>query len=130
MQLLVGLFILGLDQLTKRLLFQEATLNTGLAFGLLAEQPVLVLGLLGLILILLFIWYARSAELRQTRVGQLAWAMVLAGLVSNLVDRIVIGAVVDPLSVGSWFPNFNLADSAIVVGLILFLFPTRPKLST
>lgn len=53
-----------------------------------------------------------------------AWALLLGGAVSNLIDRITIGCVVDFLDfhVGTWhWPAFNLADSAITLGVILLL---------
>jgi lipoprotein signal peptidase len=59
------------------------------------------------------LWRARS------RWVQIAWAFLLAGGVSNSLDRVVRGAVVDPLRIGALY--FNLADILIVSSLI-FLF--------
>lgn len=61
----------------------------------------------------------------------IAFALVLGGALGNVIDRITIGAVVDFLAfrIGSYhWPDFNLADSAIVCGVLLIaldLFLTR-----
>ena len=54
----------------------------------------------------------------------LAFALILGGAVGNVIDRIRIGAVIDYLdfhAAGYHFPAFNLADSAITLGVILML---------
>lgn len=54
-----------------------------------------------------------------------ALALILGGAIGNLIDRVVYGHVIDFLDfhVGTWhWPAFNVADSAIVVGAILFVF--------
>lgn len=50
--------------------------------------------------------------------------MVTAGA-ANFVDRVRFGYVVDYVSVGQWFPVFNLADILIVAGLVLIVWPRR-----
>lgn len=55
----------------------------------------------------------------------LALALILGGALGNLWDRLVLGHVVDFISVhyaGRYFPAFNLADSAISVGAALMIF--------
>jgi signal peptidase II len=50
--------------------------------------------------------------------------MILGGAVGNLIDRIRTGKVIDfiDIFVGAWhWPAFNVADSALTVGIILFL---------
>ena len=63
----------------------------------------------------------------------IAWALVLGGALGNLIDRILYGYVIDFLDVyyGDWhWPAFNVADSAITLGVILLLLdsfkPSRP----
>jgi signal peptidase II len=54
----------------------------------------------------------------------LAFALILGGAVGNVIDRVRIGAVIDYLdfhAMGYHFPAFNLADSAITLGVILML---------
>jgi signal peptidase II len=53
-----------------------------------------------------------------------ALALVLGGALGNAIDRVLLGHVVDFISVhyaGRYFPTFNLADSAISVGAVLLL---------
>ena len=53
--------------------------------------------------------------------GRLALGLVLGGTVGNLVDRLRLGYVTDFIDVGIW-PAFNIADSAIVVGVIILAY--------
>lgn len=96
--------------------------NTGAAFSLLADWPpnvrlplllsfsVVALGVVGYLL-----W---NSARRFTRTG-LALALILGGALGNLYERILYGRVTDFLhcyiGTHSW-PDFNLADSAIVIG--------------
>lgn len=53
-----------------------------------------------------------------------AWALVLGGAIGNLIDRILYGYVIDFFDAyyGSWhWPAFNVADSAITVGVVMLL---------
>ena len=51
----------------------------------------------------------------------LALGLILGGTVGNLIDRAFIGHVTDFIKVGPW-PDFNVADSSVVVGGILLAF--------
>ena len=53
--------------------------------------------------------------------GKLAIGLVLGGIVGNLIDRLSQGCVTDFIDVGAW-PVFNIADSAIVVGVIILAY--------
>ncbi|MBM4202220.1 MAG: lipoprotein signal peptidase [Gammaproteobacteria bacterium] len=59
-----------------------------------------------------------------------AWSLVLGGAVGNLIDRVLLGYVIDFLDVfyGQWhWPAFNVADSAITVGIGMLLIDSfRP----
>ncbi len=68
------------------------------------------------------------------RLSQLAFSLIAAGALGNAIDRIGRGSVVDSLDLGTNiavirnFAVFNLADSSVVVGvLLLILFPGRRK---
>jgi signal peptidase II len=100
-------------------------MNPGVAFGLFAGVPpewrwlVTVFSIAALILL-------GSLAMRIVpdggRVGTLALGLVFGGAVGNLVDRWRFGAVVDFFHVfwRDWhWPNFNVADSAITVGVVL-----------
>lgn len=138
---IVAVAVAGLDQATKAL--ARATLtpgesigvflgidlnlvhNTGIAFGALSGAGEgLIVGVTVLAVAALVVFFAA----RVTR--PLLWlpvGMVLGGAAGNLIDRGRTGAVVDFIDPTFW-PAFNLADTAIVVGVVgvLYLGERRP----
>lgn len=90
--------------------------NTGVAFGL-QLPPVLQEILIGLALILVAVFAARTAQSSTEKVG---FGFILGGGLANIIDRIGDGAVTDMIRVGT-FPIFNIADSFITIG-VMFLF--------
>jgi len=90
-------------------------LNEGAAFGILQGQTLfLILVAVIVLLLILFIYKESSTEVK------LGLLLIAAGTLSNFYDRVVIGAVVDMLSVfGS--PSFNLADLSNLGGAILLV---------
>lgn len=92
--------------------------NPGVSFGLFAGSPWPVTLVTAAMTVGLTAWFARSRSERE----YLAIGCILAGAVSNLIDRLVNGAVTDFLSFGSLnaplFTN-NLADIWITVGVVL-----------
>lgn len=98
--------------------------NTGAAFGLLQDQFLLltITAFIGIILVLLFVFYfSRHYPSMDSRAGRLTLGLVLGGTMGNLMDRLRFGSVTDFISVGFW-PVFNIADSAVMVGVILFAY--------
>ncbi len=93
----------------------EFVRNTGVAFGLLQGRQWLVsiLAIVVLAGFLLAFW----RELPSHRLLQVGVGLIVGGSVGNLVDRFRLGYVVDFIAVGE-FPRFNIADSAITVGLV------------
>lgn len=92
------------------------TVNTGGAFGLFANQSLFLIlaSFVGIgILIVLYRNQPFSGPLLRFSLG-----LQLGGALGNLVDRIRVGYVVDFIQLGFW-PVFNLADSSIVVGIII-----------
>ena len=96
--------------------------NPGAAFGLFSDSPapwktavlIVISGLL-LLTVAGIVWRSRRLDWR----ASVGMALILGGALSNLVDRIRLGRVVDFLDVyyrSYHWPTFNLADSAIVVG--------------
>lgn len=149
--LLLSLAVLAADQITKWLVethlpfpssneivpgvFHLSHLrNTGVAFGMLdsfgPEFSRWGLSLLALGALALVGWLFRATEPSSTLLLT-ALALVLGGAAGNLIDRIFQGAVTDFLGVyiGSYrWPDFNVADSAISVGLVVLLFDSfRPR---
>jgi len=101
--------------------------NAGAAFSFLAGQDGWQIGFLSVLAVLvsvaLVIWL-RSLDARRDVVLCAALALVLAGAIGNVIDRIEHGYVVDFIHVhwqGAYFPAFNVADSAITVGAVLLL---------
>ncbi|MDN5322279.1 MAG: signal peptidase [Clostridia bacterium] len=89
--------------------------NPGAAFGLLANQRIFFIVITIIILIAVIYFY------RQLKPGQIllkiALGMVVGGAIGNLIDRLRIGMVTDFFDFRIW-PVFNIADSAIVIGMI------------
>ncbi len=101
--------------------------NTGAAFSLFASDSgwqrwplVLISAGVGATLIG---WLIRNA-FRATMTLNLSLALIAGGAIGNLVDRLSQGYVVDFIlfHIGQWYyPAFNIADTCITIGLILFL---------
>ena len=99
--------------------------NTGISFGLFAGETALLrwvlIGLALAVSVLLTSWLYKEKRLRVAS----ALGLILGGAIGNVVDRIFRHAVVDflDLHIGGWhWPAFNLADSAITVGVVLYVF--------
>lgn len=98
--------------------------NDGISFGLLGSDSAMgayILSLFALLIVSGFlIWYIRT----DSKLIQFASLLVIAGAIGNVWDRIRFGAVIDFLDfhVAGWhYPAFNIADSCIVIGVMLFL---------
>ena len=96
--------------------------NDGAAFSLFeGQQTWLILIALG---VLTYIIYTIKKEKHFTKMNILLYGMLIAGITSNLIDRVLFGEVIDYLSftiMGYGFPVFNLADTMIVLSLTLYL---------
>lgn len=94
----------------------DYTLNTGAAFGMLRSGGLLFAIIAATVSAGILFYYRRvtsSGLLVRAGLG-----LILGGAVGNLIDRIRLGYVVDFIDL-RWWPVFNLADSAIVVGVSL-----------
>jgi signal peptidase II len=108
--------------------------NTGAAFGLFASvDSSLKAILLNSIAVLVFVIvsaYALRSPHKSVRL-QIGFALILGGAVGNLLDRVRFGYVVDFLDFfvsGHHWPAFNVADSAICIGVgLLFLDMLRSE---
>ena len=132
---LIALLIIALDQVSK--IFIKANMtpgqsipgegffritystNEGMVFGLFANQTFLIT-LTAIVGIAAIIIYSRYPIFNQVLV-RVALGLMLGGAVGNLIDRIRLGEVIDFIDVGAW-PVFNLADSAVVVGVVLIIY--------
>jgi len=148
---MIGLLVIGLDQLTKQVVLrflgyaQEKVVvegffkfvhwgNTGAAWSLfrgnnqlLAVVAVVAVGVL---------FFSRHHFDSRTLRGQVAFGLIVGGIVGNLIDRLWAGHVIDFIyfyvqqrggtEVG--FPAFNVADSAICTGVgLIFLITWKSE---
>ena len=96
--------------------------NKGAAFGLFAGLGNVFFIIISLVAILFIAFYLKTV---QKRMEIISLSLVLGGAVGNLIDRIRIGKVTDFIDfyINNWhWPSFNVADSALTVGIILFLW--------
>jgi len=94
--------------------------NPGAAFGMLPYQKIFFI-VITVVVVIFIIYYYRllSADHRLLR---FSLALLLGGAIGNLIDRLRSGYVIDFIDFKIWPPVFNIADSAIVIGIGLFLF--------
>jgi signal peptidase II len=125
---------LAADQLTKQIVTSRLSLdegvhvlgpfwihhvqNSGIAFGLFASATPVVIVLTGIAVTWMLVYFARSGA--RHPVLPVALGLVIGGSVSNLLDRVRLGYVTDFLDLRYW-PAFNLADSFIVIGVLMLL---------
>ncbi len=97
--------------------------NTGAAFGLFQDQsfPLTIVALIGIVALLFFAFFSHRFPLLDSRLGRPALGLVLGGIAGNLIDRLRLGYITDFIDIGIW-PAFNIADSAIVVGVVIFAY--------
>jgi signal peptidase II len=140
--LLIALPVVVLDQISKWWILTEVmdppktiavtgffnlvlVWNRGVSFGLFdsnsAWGPVLLTALALAIAAGLVVWLRRAGS----RLAAAAIGLVLGGAIGNVIDRVRFGAVADFLdfhAAGYHWPAFNVADSAISVGVGLLLY--------
>ncbi|MBH5316881.1 signal peptidase II [Paenibacillus sp. GSMTC-2017] len=140
---LVSVIVLIIDFATKKIiatkldLYEEISVignfflitshrNTGAAFGIMKDQRSFFI-VATIVIVTALVWYLHTMR----KVGKtpllLGLSLVLGGAIGNFVDRVRFGEVVDffKFNFGSYtFPIFNIADSAIVIGVGLILLDT------
>ena len=92
--------------------------NSGAAFGMF-QNGNMVFTVLAFIVIAAIIYYYPRVEMEDWSL-KLAMGLQLGGAAGNLIDRLRVGRVTDFISVGT-FPVFNVADSAISIGVVVLL---------
>ena len=118
------IFVVVVDQISKYLFagFGSFLCNRGGPFGL--DFKPLVISVLTLSL---FVYLLRKENRNNNVFG---YSLLIAGGASNLIDRFLLGCVRDFISVTHLFPTFNLADTAITLGVLVVLweaFASRNK---
>lgn len=106
--------------------------NKGIAFGFFYKHPLILLSLISLSILALIIFACRHCIAVQNSFTEgvknsltaypdlIAFALILGGAAGNWIDRVRYGAVVDFFDFRIW-PVFNIADSAITVGVAIYL---------
>lgn len=148
---LLAAFVLVLDQLTKWWIVNHLDLyesipvigeffqitshrNRGAAFGILQNQRWFFITVT-VVIVMGLVWYLHKTVRQGRKLFPFALGLVLGGALGNFIDRLRWGEVVDFLhfrfqfnwfgnSVDYHYPIFNVADSAIVVGVALIFLDT------
>ncbi len=148
----VSVIVVILDQISKALIRSSLSLyesisvipnffhltyvtNDGMAFGINFPGGLYIFTGLSILLSGLLFWYLWNEKDNHILI-RLSLSMILGGAIGNLIDRIFFGEVVDFLDFMvrdyHWY-IFNIADSAVTVGMSIFLyfsFFIQPKLQT
>jgi len=93
--------------------------NPGAAFGMLADKRLFFL--IATLLIIIFIIYFMKLMEKEEPKANIFLAMAVGGAIGNFIDRVMKGTVTDFFDFRIW-PVFNIADSFIVVGMIIAAF--------
>jgi signal peptidase II len=138
----LSLAVVALDQATKFLVTRFLELyervevlpvldftllhNTGAAFSILADASgwqrgfFVALGIVVSLALVVWLWRLPRGE----RLLPIALALIVGGAIGNVIDRVTHGYVIDFIHAhwgASYFPAFNIADSAITIGAALLL---------
>jgi len=130
---IAGLVVL-IDQLTKHaiasnflpgesriviphILYLTYVQNYHGAFGLFGPHPLVLTAAAAVVLVGFYLWYRKEGA---TPLVHVAFALIFGGAVGNIIDRLRFGYVHDFIDFRVW-PVFNVADSAITVGVVLLL---------
>lgn len=130
--IIIGIVLLTIDQVTKSLIIDKSftiipnilnftyTQNTGVAFGMGMNRNIVII--ISIILLLAFL-VLLVKNINKISIGKtISLLLIIVGGISNIIDRIFRNYVIDFIDVNIFsFPNFNLADIYIVLGVIIFL---------
>jgi signal peptidase II len=135
---LIALFVIALDQWTKWLIVKNMEIgesieiingflyitshrNKGAAWGILQNQ-MLFFYVITIIVVVAIIYYMQKYAKQNAMLG-VALSLMLGGAIGNFIDRLFRKEVVDFIHTyifGYNFPIFNIADSSLTIGVILF----------
>jgi signal peptidase II len=101
--------------------------NPGAAFSFLSEQSGwqrwFLSALAILVSVVMLVWLKRLES--KERWTAIALGLIIGGAIGNAIDRLVVGKVIDFIQLhyaGFAWPSFNVADSAITLGVVIMLF--------
>ncbi len=104
--------------------------NTGAAWGIFSNGT-LVLALISIIFLYFFIDFIVKSD-KISKINVFSYGLITGGIVGNLIDRLARGYVIDFLDFKIFsydYPVFNIADTFIVVGIILLIIDSFIKRS-
>lgn len=136
---LIALIVIAVDQITKlavvkwmevgesiplidSFLYLTSHRNAGAAFGILENQRIFFI--VTTLVVVIAIIYMLEKERQINRVSSIALSLIMGGAIGNFIDRLFSGKVVDFIDIYIFtydYPIFNVADSAIVIGVFLFI---------
>ena len=100
--------------------------NSGSAFHLFNAPIILIFAASAIGIGVLFVLY--SSRPNTGIRSQLSFGLMVAGVLGNLVDRLVLGHVTDFIDMFPWF-IFNVADASIGIGLVFFVWDVQAEMS-
>ena len=129
---LIGAIVVIFDQLTKMFIDKSTIIiegffylnpveNHGAAWSIFNNQTIFLISISLIILVVLFRY---QVFFKMNKRNKIAFGLVYGGLLGNLLDRVLFGYVRDFLDFtifGYNYPIFNLADTCLVVGVILLV---------
>lgn len=141
----ISLLLIVIDQIVKILVINKMALqqsiivinnffnityvrNTGAAWSILSGNVLLLIMISVLALVTIYYYLIKDKDLN--KIDIVSYSMLIGGIIGNLIDRIVHGYVIDYLDFKIFnynFPIFNLADTFIVIGVILLLLKELRK---
>ena len=125
-----ALFVLLLDQTIKFLAVNEIidleiSKNSGALFGIQLNDNF-IFAFFAVFLFVAIIGFKKIKLLRSSAVAIMAFCLMLGGIISNLIDRILYGQVIDYINLFSLF-SFNIADLAICSGALVLSWKVLGK---
>ena len=123
-KLMITLYIKDSIDIIPNVLRLTYVTNTGAAWNIL-DNHLIVISLISIFSIIFLLSYMGKFKLNKR--NKLAFILLYGGIISNLFDRIFHGYVIDYIDFNINFPIFNLADSFIVIGIILLIIAILKK---
>lgn len=140
--IIIIILLTGLDQIIKVLISSLFTLGTskeiinnffyltyvqndGAAWSLFSNQTLMLILIAVIALVIIYNQFIKNKQLN--KIDIILLSMLIAGILGNLIDRIIYGYVIDYLDFRIFnynFPVFNLADTLIVLATIALLIKT------
>lgn len=137
--LIIGIIVLAIDQLTKFLVATRMELgdsiqvlgeylkitshrNSGAAWGMFEGRMTFFY--IVTVIVVIFLLYFYKSEAKNNLMMQVGITLLMAGAIGNFIDRLLFQEVVDfidVLIINYNFPIFNVADSALTIGVIVLL---------